>query len=153
MNTSKAAPRRQSPAEVIDGKMMRIIFFGLTVIVAMVGLHQITKADTLYVPAGEVTDEAMVFIAAGPHGDISVRDSENELLVEYTASAGGLLTTLHTVIGRERLRYNTDPSEPVIFRIRDDTKLSLYDPSTGREYSLSSYGRDNVAKIRTLVLQ
>lgn len=56
-----------------------------------------------------------------------------------------------TVINRDRLKKNLDKSGPLILQQKENGRLSIFDPSSGKEYDLMGFGEDNILVFRDIL--
>lgn len=135
-----------SRADVLDQKMMRIIFAGLLVIVAMVGMHRLSGADETGA-SKPVLASAQFYLSGDQRSGATLRDADQDIVAQFQPGEGGLIETMGTVIQRQRKRHQVDDVQPIIARLHGPRQLSLFDPATGQSYNMSSYGDDNVDQL------
>ncbi|MEM1004620.1 MAG: photosynthetic complex assembly protein PuhC [Pseudomonadota bacterium] len=133
--------------ELLDYKLMRAIFFGLICIVCLVAAHQVSKTDDVRPPGADIAQETAVFIVSNPREGTVLKTARHEVIVEFAPGDGGVFEMLGTVIKRQRARHNADPDIPIMIRLHNTQKVTLFDPAIDQTYNLSSYGRDNVDQI------
>lgn len=145
-------PTAAGPKEIIDFRIMRAIFAGLAILVCVVALHQYTGGSEARALPGRVLDERVIRMVSHRNGDTLISNERGEVIAEFGPADGRLLSALGPVIRRERMRHRIDADEPIIVRLRDGRNVSIYDPSTGHEFNLESYGDDNVAHLIAVLM-
>ncbi|MEM6890102.1 MAG: photosynthetic complex assembly protein PuhC [Pseudomonadota bacterium] len=124
----------------------------LTAVVFFVGIARMADLPRAAVPVpSEVIAERLVYISATREGAGTVKSEDGTIIADWEAGQGGFIATMARVLARERARNNADPSAPILLREREGNRLSLLDPTTGRETELKSFGEDNVASFAALM--
>ncbi|MEM6385376.1 MAG: photosynthetic complex assembly protein PuhC [Pseudomonadota bacterium] len=142
-----------SRKELLDQRLMRVIFFGLATLLVLVAFHTYSgspRAETQY---GEILQEKAVFLDAHPRQGTVLLNADRELIAEFAPGDGGLLETLGTVLRRQRLRHDAPADTPVMARLHEGNQLSLFDPTTRHSYNMTSYGNNNVAQIIEFMIE
>ena len=73
-----------------------------------------------------------------------ILDDNKSVLVEYPKGRETFVSSLITVIKRDRLKRNMDNSGPLILQQTDNKRISIFDPTTAIEIDLMGFGADNV---------
>ena len=139
--------------DLLDQRLMRAIFFGLAIIVALVAHHTSTERLSADPPQSGLLQETIVYIDGHPREGTIMRDADLELIAEFAPGEGGILETLSTVLRRQRLRHEVTADTPIVARLYEGGQLSLFDPTTRHSYNMTSYGSDNVAQIIDFLLE
>lgn len=151
---ARAKPKRQLTYEEVSQKMMTAIFVMLVVIVGLVGLHTLSgRPMVAQTPLGPIVTEREITLWGDTRGAARVSDADGVTLVEFEAGQGGFVSTIDRVVRRERLVHGVPESGPVIVRLREGDRVTLYDPSTGNETPMINFGQSNAAHFHALLVQ
>ena len=102
-------------------------------------------------PNGAILSERIIHLQGNIAGAARILDKNGAEIGTFAAGEGGFVSTIDRVIRRERLRHGM-PGEGVLHvRMREGERLSIFDPSTGEEIELESFGRDNINKFAALL--
>ncbi|MEM1274500.1 MAG: photosynthetic complex assembly protein PuhC [Pseudomonadota bacterium] len=132
---------------------MRIIAFGLFVIVALVAWHQVLGGGQAQTDFGQITEERAIALAFDRDAGTVVTDETGAVVASFASGDGGILEMLAVVIDHDRERVASAPGGLFFVRLHEGERLSIFDPATGRQISLSSYGDHNLAFLRGVVFQ
>lgn len=102
-------------------------------------------------PDGAIVSERIVHLQGTVAGAARITDAEGVEIMRFASGDGGFVSTIDRVIRRERLRNGVSNDGVLHVRMREGQRLSIFDPSTGREIELEAFGRDNIAKFAVLV--
>ncbi|MEM7596903.1 MAG: photosynthetic complex assembly protein PuhC [Pseudomonadota bacterium] len=102
-------------------------------------------------PNGEIVSERVIHLQGTVAGAARILDAEGVEIMRFATGEGGFVSTIDRVIRRERLRNGVSNDGVLHVRMREGQRLSIFDPSTGREIELEAFGRDNIAKFAALV--
>ena len=85
--------------------------------------------------------------------DLSTRilQENGAILVEYPKGKETFVSTILTVINRDRIKKNIDKSGPLILQQKDNGRLSIFDPSSEKEVDLMAFGDDNISVFRDIL--
>jgi putative photosynthetic complex assembly protein len=86
-----------------------------------------------------------------PDGAIAVYDADRNSLVDVVTGANGFMRGTLRGLARERKRSGLGPEPPFVLTAREDGRLTLEDPSTGRRVDLESFGPTNEAVFARLL--
>lgn len=102
-------------------------------------------------PDGAIVSERIIHLQGAVSGAARVLDVNGDEIMRFATGEGGFVSTIDRVIRRERLRHGLPNDGVLHVRLREGERLSIFDPSTGREIELEAFGRDNVAKFAAIV--
>ena len=97
--------------------------------------------------------EKAIFIDSDATGAARVFDSFGVLLADFSAEKGGFVAGVDRVIIRERSRSGAKMSSPVMLRLREGNRLSIYDPETKWSAELMGFGTTNLRTFARLLKQ
>ena len=148
-DTTQMAVRRD---EKIPTALLRAMLVLVVFVLALVFYASLTDRPLeAQPPNGEILSEKIIRLEGTVTGAARISDEKGVVITEFAAGDGGFVSTIERVIRRERLR-NGVPNDGVLHvRMREGNRLSVFDPSTGREIELEAFGRDNTAKFAALV--
>lgn len=133
--------------EVLDQRLMRVIFASLVLLVAVVAHHTYSKPQDAEAASLAVLQEKTVYLAGDLRTGTVLENEDQELIAQFAPGEGGLLETLGTVLRRQRLRHNVTEKTPVVARLHGPRTLTLFDPATGHSYNMATYGSENIDRI------
>jgi len=135
-----------------DRKVMRVVFFGLVLIVLMIAWHQ-RYEDSPQKPNGApIVAENQVLLSGHVRNGTTIVYLSSGKTLHLSNGEGGFLETFANVVRRSRLIADKNQSAPIIAQLHSDGQLSVRDPQTGRTFSLQSYGEDNVAFLTRVLM-
>ena len=102
-------------------------------------------------PNGDIVSERVIHLQGTVAGAARILDVDGAEIMRFASGEGGFVSTIDRVIRRERLRNGVSNEGALHVRMREGQRLSIFDPSTGREIELEAFGRDNIAKFEALV--
>jgi len=73
-----------------------------------------------------------------------ILDESKIILAEYPKGRETFVSSLVTVIERDRLKRNMEKSGPLILQQTDNKRISIFDPTTAIEIDLMGFGAENV---------
>ena len=145
-DTTQMAVRRDEkiPTALLRGMIVLVVF-----VLTLVFYASLTDRPLVAQPPdGEILSEKVVRLQGTVTGAARISDEDGAVIAEYAAGEGGFVSTIERVIKRERLRHGVPNDGLLHVRMRKGNRLSVFDPSTGREIEL---GRDNIAKFAAIV--
>ena len=85
--------------------------------------------------------------------DLSTKilDENSTILVEYPKGKETFVSTLLTVINRDRSKRNIDKSAPLVLQEKDDGRIGIFDPASEKEIDLMGFGEDNIIIFRDIL--
>lgn len=143
---------RYPAQDLMPQRMIRAMFIMILTVVTLVALARLTdRPREAQPPRGPVLSERVVHIWGNTAGEARITDADGDLIAEFGTGKANFISVIDRVIRRERGRYNADPDGPLHLRLRAGNRLALFDPGTGRETELASFGNDNVASFSDLL--
>ena len=137
--------------EILDERAMRIIALALLLITLLVAGHQMWGSDQPSQIGGEILQERSVAFRFEPERGTEIIGTNGNVIASFGSGDGGILEMLAVVIDRNRLRFSPATSDQIIVRLRNGGRVSIFDPATGQEINMASYGEDNIAFLRGVV--
>lgn len=136
------------PTVLLRGVLVLIVF-----VLSLVFYASLTDRPLVAQPPdGAIVSERVVYLQGAVTGAARVLDEDRAVIMEFASGEGGFVSTIDRVIRRERLRNGVSNDGVLHVRLREGNRLSIFDPSTGREIELEAFGRDNIAKFEALVI-
>ncbi|MEL6126649.1 MAG: photosynthetic complex assembly protein PuhC [Pseudomonadota bacterium] len=143
---------RHRPEDLVPRLLMRAVLLLIFAILAIVAFARITDRPLeAQPPRGPIVAEQVIHLWGDTSGAARVTDADGIEIATFAPGEGGFLSTIDRFVRRERARHNADPAGPLHVRMREGNRLALFDPSTGRETELVSFGKDNVAAFASLI--
>jgi putative photosynthetic complex assembly protein len=140
------------PTDTVSRNLMRGILVLLITVLALVAYARVTDRPLEAVPdRGEIVQERLLHIEGDITGAARIADAETGEVIEYASGEAVFITTIERVLRRERERHAADMAAPLHLRERAGGALSVYDPTTGEEVDLTSFGTDNIAAFAVLL--
>ena len=148
-DTGQISETRDHP---IPKALLRAVLALLVSILVLVAYARLTDRPLeAQPPDGAIVAERVISLKGTQSGAALILDEEGAVLAQYAPGDGGFVSTVDRVIRRERLRNGVASDGAVHLRMREGERLSVYDPSTGREIELEAFGRDNAAEFEQLL--
>ncbi|MEM6891536.1 MAG: photosynthetic complex assembly protein PuhC [Pseudomonadota bacterium] len=148
-DTTQMTVRRD---EAIPKALLRGMIILVAFVLALVFYASLTDRPLeAQPPDGDILSEKIVRLQGTVTGAARISDEHGAVIAEYAAGEGGFVSTIERVIRRERLRNGVQDDGVLYIRLREGNRMSVFDPSTGREIELEAFGRDNVAKFASIV--
>ena len=98
-----------------------------------------------------IISSKVIFIEQTDELATRVLDEKNVVLVEYPKNEQTFVSTILTVINRDRIKRNLEKSGPVILQQKDNGRFSIFDPSSEVEVDLMGFGEDNISVFRDIL--
>ena len=95
--------------------------------------------------------ERAIFISGNATGAALVLDANGSVIADFPADKGGFVAGIERVIDRERMKIGAEASAPVLLRLREGNRLSIYDPETDWSAELMGFGADNLRTFARLL--
>ncbi|MEM1076008.1 MAG: photosynthetic complex assembly protein PuhC [Pseudomonadota bacterium] len=137
------------------GSVVRPMWIVTGLLVAVLGLVAFARLTDRPLDAqpdrSEIIDERVLYISATLDGAARITGKDGEIIGEYPPGGANFIATMSRVVARERMKHKADQDAPVHLRRRAENRLTLFDPATGRETELSSFGKDNIAAFSVLL--
>ena len=143
---------RSSDDELVPRVLVRAVLALLLAVLSLVTIAVITDRPLESTPpAGEILSERALFLSGNASGAALVLDMNGSVLADFPADKGGFVAGIERVIARERAKIAADPKAPVMLRLREGNRLSLYDPETNWSAELMGFGADNLRTFARLL--
>ena len=147
--TTQMTVRRE---ERIPTALLRAILVLLALVLSLVVYASWTDRPLeAQPPNGDIVSERVIHLQGTVAGAARILDVDGAEIMRFASGEGGFVSTIDRVIRRERLRNGVSNEGALHVRMREGQRLSIFDPSTGREIELEAFGRDNIAKFEALV--
>jgi len=138
--------------ELVPRILVRAVMALILAILALVTIASVTDRPLESTPTnGAILTERAIFISGEGSGAARVLDANGVLLADFDADTGGFVAGIDRVIIRERNKVDADLSAPVILRLREGNRLSLYDPETNWSAELMGFGATNLRTFARLL--
>ena len=106
---------------------------------------QILNFEPLNIPKNSaVISSKLIYLQRDQDSSTKILDESKIVLVEYPKGQETFVSSLVTVIERDRLKRNMDKSGPFILQQTDNKRISIFDPTTAIEIDLMGFGAENV---------
>lgn len=93
----------------------------------------------------------LIYIEQSDDLATKILNENSDILVEYPKGEQSFVSTVLTVINRDRLKRNLDTTGPVILQQKENGRLSIFDPSSKKELDLMGFGEDNILVFRDIL--
>ena len=150
-----AAPRiRSGDDELVPRILVRAVLALLLAITSLVTIAVLTDRPLEGSPAqSEILTERAIFLSGESSGAALVLDANGSVLADFPSDKGGFVAGIERVIARERLKSGANAAAPVLLRLREGNRLSIYDPETNWSAELMGFGADNLRTFARLLDQ
>ena len=106
---------------------------------------QILNFEPLNIPKNSaVISSKLIYLQRDEASSTKILVESKIILAEYPKGRETFVSSLVTVIERDRLKRNMDKSEPLILQQTDNKRISIFDPTTAIEIDLMGFGAENV---------
>tara|TARA_B100000989_G_C19460052_1_gene435797 strand:- start:422 stop:841 length:420 start_codon:yes stop_codon:yes gene_type:complete len=99
----------------------------------------------------KIISSKLVYLEQSDDLATKILNENGSTLVEYPEGEQSFVSTVLTVINRDRLKRNLDTSGPVILQQKENGRLSIFDPSSEKELDLMGFGQDNILVFRDIL--
>ncbi len=99
----------------------------------------------------KIISSKLIYIEQNDDLATKILNENGSTLVEYPEGEQSFVSTVLTVINRDRLKRNLDTSGPVILQQKENGRLSIFDPSSEKELDLMGFGQDNILVFRDIL--
>ena len=99
----------------------------------------------------KIISSKLVYLEQSDDLATKILNENGSTLVEYPEGEQSFVSTILTVINRDRLKRNLDTSGPVILQQKENGRLSIFDPSSEKELDLMGFGQDNILVFRDIL--
>ena len=122
-------------------------------IVIVIGF-QTLNFEPLNTPADTpIISSKLIYIVKSDDLSTQILDENSIILVEYPKGKETFVSTLLTVINRDRTKKNIDKARPVVLQEKDDGRIGVFDPASQEEIDLMAFGEDNIIIFRDILAQ
>ncbi len=143
---------RAQPEELVPRILVRAVLVLLLVILSLVTIARLTNRPLESTPADTaVISERAIHISGIASGAARVLDANGTVLADFPADKGGFVAGIDRVLQRERGKVGADLDAPVLLRLREGNRLSLFDPETNWSAELMGFGADNLRTFARLL--
>lgn len=154
MSQSTQARIHAREDELVPKVLVRLVMALILSILALVTIATITDRPLESTPAdGAILSERAIYISGDGSGAARVLDANGTVLADLGPEAGGFVAGVDRVIIRERAKSSADMSAPVLLRLREGNRLSIYDPETNWSAELMGFGATNLRTFARLLEQ
>ena len=99
----------------------------------------------------KIISSKLIYIEQSDDLATKILNENSDILVEYPKGEQSFVSTVLTVINRDRLKRNLDKSGPLILQKKDNGRISIFDPSSEKEVDLMAFGEDNILVFRDIL--
>ena len=99
----------------------------------------------------KIISSKLIYIEQSDDLATKILNENSDILVEYPKGEQSFVSTVLTVINRDRLKRNLDTTGPVILQQKENGRLSIFDPSSEKEVDLMGFGEDNILVFRDIL--
>ena len=99
----------------------------------------------------KIISSKLIYIEQSDDLATKILNENSDILVEYPKGEQSFVSTVLTVINRDRLKRNLDTTGPVILKQKENGRLSIFDPSSQKELDLMGFGEDNILVFRDIL--
>ena len=102
-------------------------------------------------PNSTIISSKLIYIEQSDDLETRILNENGAILVEYPKDKETFVSTILRVINRDRIKRNIDKSGPLILQKKDNGRISIFDPSSGKEVDLMAFGEDNILVFRDIL--
>ena len=99
----------------------------------------------------KIISSKLIYIEQSDDLATKILNENSDILVEYPKGEQSFVSTVLTVINRDRLKRNLDTTGPVMLQQKENGRLSIFDPSSEKELDLMGFGQDNILVFRDIL--
>ena len=136
--------RSFKPQWLVPGAMVASILF-------VIGFQIFNFEPVNVSPNSSIISSKLIYIEQSDDLATKILNESGAILVEHPKGEQSFVSTVLTVINRDRLKKNLDKSGPLILQQKENGRLSIFDPSSGKEYDLMGFGEDNILVFRDIL--
>ena len=117
----------------------------LILFIAFVAVFRISDLHPFSVPKQlDIKTEKEILLKIGNDGETLILDDEGNVLVSYSKEQENFVSTVTKVLERDRKKVGIFENSHVFLRLKENDRLSIFDPQTEREIDLAGFGDDNI---------
>ena len=140
--------------ELVPRVLIRAVLALLLIVLSLVTIATLTDRPLESTPAQtEIIAERAIYLSGDASGAARVTDVNGAVLADFPADKGGFVAGIERVIARERGKSGAYAGAPVLLRLREGNRLSIYDPETDWSAELMGFGADNLRTFARLLSQ
>ena len=140
------------PDELVPRVLVRAVLALVLIVLSLVTIATLTNRPLESTPpTTPIIAERAIHISGDASGAALVLDANGSVLTSFPADKGGFVAGIDRVLQRERGKIGADTSAPVLLRLREGNRLSLYDPETDWSAELMGFGADNLRTFARLL--
>ena len=140
------------PDELVPRVLVRAMLALVLVILSLVTVARLTDRPLESTPPNTaVIAERVIHISGDASGAARVLDEAGSVIASFPSDKGGFVAGIYRVLQRERGKIGADAAAPVVLRLREGNRLSLYDPLTDWSAELMGFGADNLRTFARLL--
>ncbi len=152
MDQSRVTQIHARADDLVPTVLLRLVFALVLAVLALVTVAKLSGRPLESTPpATEIIKERAIFLSGDGSGAARVLDQNGAVLASFPSDKGGFIAGVERVIHRERMKNDADQSGPVLLRLRQGNRLSIYDPATGWSAELMGFGVDNTRSFARLL--
>ena len=136
-----------------DIKGNRKLLMGITSILFVIGFQVFNFEPINVSQNSSIISSKLIYIEQSDDLATRILQENGAILVEYPKGKETFVSTILTVINRDRIKKNIDKSGPLILQQKDNGRLSIFDPSSEKEVDLMAFGDDNISVFRDILGQ
>ena len=131
-----------------------LVPFAMAASIAIIIGFQILNFEPLNTPADTpIISSKLIYIVKSDDLSTQILDENSAILVEYPKGEETFVSTLLTVVNRDRKKRNIDKSSPLVLQEKDDGRIGVFDPASQEEIDLMAFGEDNIIIFRDILAQ
>ena len=136
--------RSLKPQWLVPGAMVASILF-------VIGFQIFNFEPVNVSPNSSIISSKLIYIEQSDDLATKILNENGVILVEHPIGEQSFVSTVLTVINRDRLKKNLDKSGPLILQQKENGRLSIFDPSSEKELDLMGFGEDNILVFRDIL--
>ena len=136
--------RSLKPQWLVPGAMVASILF-------VIGFQIFNFEPVNVSPNSSIISSKLIYIEQSDDLATKILNENGDILVEHPKGEQSFVSTVLTVINRDRLKKNLDKSGPLILQQKENGRLSIFDPSSEKELDLMGFGEDNILVFRDIL--
>ena len=144
MFNSRNIMKSVKPQWLVLGAMVSSIIF-------VIGFQVFNFEPINVSPNSTIITSKLIYIEQSDDLATKILNENGAILVEYPKGEQSFVSTVLTVINRDRLKKNLDKSDPLILQKKDNGRISIFDPSSKKEIDLMAFGEDNILVFRDIL--
>ena len=136
--------RSFKPQWLVPGAMVASILF-------VIGFQIFNFEPVNVSPNSSIISSKLIYIEQSDDLATKILNENGAILVEHPKGEQSFVSTVLTVINRDRLKKNLAKSGPLILQQKENGRLSIFDPSSEKEVDLMGFGEDNILVFRDIL--